>query len=81
MALLDANRLVTTQLYFDDALSDRVYELEPYAARGPRDTTNAADGVSRSGSPDGTAPLLLDVVTEGDGYAGSYVLGVDGSVV
>lgn len=76
LALLDANRLITTQLYFDDALTDRVYQLAPYAARGLRDTTNAEDNVSRFGGAPGTAPLQIELVENGDGYSGSFVIGV-----
>src|SRR5262245_11395418 len=35
----------TSQLYFDDAVNDQVLAMAPYAARGPRDTTNAMDGI------------------------------------
>jgi protocatechuate 3,4-dioxygenase beta subunit len=41
----------TGQLYFDDAVSDRVYARTPYAARGPRDTMNASDGIFTGGGP------------------------------
>lgn len=37
--------LLTTQLYFPENVTDAVYALEPYVARGPRSTTNAGDGV------------------------------------
>ena len=42
---LDARTVLTTQLYFDDALSDRVYADRPYAARGTRDQGNDSDGI------------------------------------
>ena len=47
----------TSQLYFDDALTDKVHALPPYAARGSRRVRNAADGLYRSGG----AQLLLAV--------------------
>jgi protocatechuate 3,4-dioxygenase beta subunit len=34
-----------TQLFFDDAVSDRILARPPYDARGPRDTTNAEEGI------------------------------------
>jgi protocatechuate 3,4-dioxygenase beta subunit len=37
--------LLTTQVYFDDAVSDRVYARAPYAARGDRDVRNDQDGI------------------------------------
>jgi protocatechuate 3,4-dioxygenase beta subunit len=47
----------TGQLYFDDALSADVYGEEPYAARGPAGTTNAADGIYASGGAESTLAL------------------------
>jgi protocatechuate 3,4-dioxygenase beta subunit len=47
----------SSQLYFDDALTDKVHALAPYAARGPRRVRNAADGLYRSGG----SQLLLAV--------------------
>lgn len=76
LALVGTNRIITTQLYFDDALTDRVYAEAPYSARGPRDTTNDQDGVSRFGGAAGTGPLLLQTTQEADGYAGTFVIGV-----
>jgi protocatechuate 3,4-dioxygenase beta subunit len=40
---------VTSQLYFDDALSDEILAQGDYKARGKRDTTNANDSLFRSG--------------------------------
>lgn len=40
----DASTEATTQMYFDDWLSDLVYQVVPaYASHGPKDTTNAQD--------------------------------------
>lgn len=61
MVLLDPSRaqpsLLTTQLYFPETLTDTVYSRDPYAARGPRSTTNATDGV-------GVPPSLVSDVEE-----------------
>ena len=35
----------TTQFFFDDAVTDQVYTLEPYSDRPGRDTLNANDGI------------------------------------
>jgi protocatechuate 3,4-dioxygenase beta subunit len=43
------NEIVTSQLYFDDALVDEILAQGYYAARGMRDTTNQRDGIFRSG--------------------------------
>ncbi len=42
---LDARTVLTTQLYFDDALSDRVFAASAYTRRGERDQRNASDGI------------------------------------
>lgn len=57
---LDAKTVLTTQLYFDDALSDRVFAAPPYSERGERDQRNDADGIF------GEA-LVMTAKTEGDG--------------
>ncbi|HZW89803.1 MAG TPA: hypothetical protein VFF12_12050 [Myxococcaceae bacterium] len=36
---------VSTQLFFDDAVTDGVLATEAYAGRGPRDTRNATDAI------------------------------------
>src|SRR5262249_37328259 len=35
----------STQLFFDDVVTDAVHATAPYAARGPRDTRNDADPI------------------------------------
>ena len=40
---------ITSQLYFEDALTDEILAQGEYAARGRRDTTNAGDSTFRSG--------------------------------
>jgi len=42
---LDTRTALTTQLYFDDALSDRVYAGRSYSERGARDARNDSDGI------------------------------------
>lgn len=58
----------TSQLYFDDALTDRVFAIAPYATRGPRTTRNAADGIYRRGG----SQLLLALAPKAEGYAGTF---------
>jgi protocatechuate 3,4-dioxygenase beta subunit len=62
----------TSQLYFDDAFTDRVYTREPYAAKGERGTRNDNDGVFRNGGE----RLTLNVVESGDGYAATFDIGL-----
>lgn len=40
---IEANTVLTTQLYFGDALSGRVYATRPYSARGTRHQRNESD--------------------------------------
>ncbi len=63
----------TSQLFFDDALSDRVYSRAPYAGRGTRDTTNANDGILRA---TGTQ-LIIATRESGDGFTASFDVGLD----
>lgn len=58
----------TSQLYFDDALTDRVYEVAPYSGRKARSTRNAADGIYQRGG----AQLILALTPQGVGYAGTF---------
>lgn len=43
---LDATTVLTTQLYFDDDLSDAVLRASAYAGHGERTERNASDGIS-----------------------------------
>jgi protocatechuate 3,4-dioxygenase beta subunit len=52
----------TSQLYFDDALSDRIFARSPYDERGPRAVRNARDGIYRRG---GTQLMLAPAERDG----------------
>lgn len=63
----------TSQLYFDDAISDQVLAQAPYAGRsGQRDTTNANDGIYRR---DGDR-LTIAVIQADQGYTGTFDVGL-----
>jgi protocatechuate 3,4-dioxygenase beta subunit len=62
----------TSQLYFDDSVTDEVMLREPYASRGARSTLNAMDSIFLSGG----AELVLALEPEGEGYAGVFEVGV-----
>lgn len=62
----------TSQLYFDDALSDAVLGRPPYASAGGRRTRNAGDGLFRRGGE----RLVLDVEPRGEGYAATFEIGM-----
>lgn len=70
-----ANRTaVTSQMYFPDDVSAAVYREAPYAARGQKDTSNAADGIGRAG---GNA-VMTAVTRDGNGYLASLTIAVAG---
>jgi hypothetical protein len=61
----------TSQIYFDDAVSDQIYAQEPpYARRGQRRLRNEADGLFRSGG----RQLLAVVARAEQGYTTSFDL-------
>lgn len=62
----------TSQLYFDDALTDRVYAFEPYAAGRRRSMRNADDFLFR----DGGSQLLIVPVQDAQGYAAAFDIGL-----
>ncbi|HXJ65236.1 MAG TPA: intradiol ring-cleavage dioxygenase [Actinomycetota bacterium] len=62
----------TGQLYFHDALTDRVFAAPPYDDRpGPR-TLNDQDAIYGNGGREST----LDVSKQGKGYVGTMTMGV-----
>jgi protocatechuate 3,4-dioxygenase beta subunit len=64
----------TSQFYFDDAVTDRIFKEAPYAGRGERSTRNPADGIFRRGG----AQLILDVTRKDPGYAGTFHVALAG---
>lgn len=63
---------LTSQLYFDDALTDRIHAQSPYAGKGPRTVKNHRDGLFRSGG----GQLMLSPVQSGQGYAATFDIGL-----
>lgn len=63
----------TSQLFFDDALTDQVYLLEPYNQRGERNTRNENDGIYRNS---GGEQLLLHLTQTSTGYTGVFDIGL-----
>ena len=65
-------REFTSQVYFDDAVTDAVHRQDPYAARGQRRVRNGRDGLFAHGGDQ----LLLTVAEDGRGYAGTFEVGL-----
>ncbi len=59
----------TSQLFFDDALSDQVFTQAPYASKGQRNTLNSNDNIYSS-------QLLLTVAQTSQGYAATFDIGL-----
>ena len=62
----------TSQLYFDDELTDRVHADPPYAAKGPRTARNQQDWIFRRGGDQ----LMLAPKATADGYAATFAIGL-----
>ncbi len=69
---LDSGQEFTSQLYFDEAVTDQVYARPPYAARGERTTRNQNDGIFR----DGGDQLLLQTSEDDQGYIATFDIGL-----
>ena len=61
----------TSQLYFDEAVTDRVLARAPYSVRGQR-TRNSDDGLYRRGG----SRLMLALAEAGTSYAGEFHIGM-----
>jgi len=58
----------TSQLYFDDQLTDRVHAQQPYSVRKGQRLLNSRDMIFREAG----TQLILPVVKQGDRYSASY---------
>ena len=63
----------TSQLFFDDSLTDQVFAQQPYNSRGSRDTRNSNDGIYQNGGNQ----LTLAPTKSGDGYAATFSVALD----
>ena len=63
----------TSQLYFDDALTDEVHSQGPYAEKGERDQRNSTDGIYQGGGDE----LTLALTPQGEGYAATFNIALD----
>ena len=63
----------TSQLFFDDALSDSIFEVAPYKRDAVRDTRNNNDMFLREVGD----ALMLKLDKKGKGYGGTFNIGLD----
>ena len=67
----DTSQVFTSQLFFDDTLSQQVFAQAPYASKGSTpDTLNSADNIYQD-------PMLLTVTKTDQGYAATFDIGVE----
>lgn len=69
----DASYEFASQLYFDDDLSDRIFQEEPYVRGEAREVRNANDFIF----VDGGQQLLLALTESSTGYAATFDIGLD----
>ena len=62
----------TSQMFFDEALTDVVHAQAPHSSKGRRNTTNASDGIYQAGG----SQVLFPLAPSGDGYTGTFNVGV-----
>jgi protocatechuate 3,4-dioxygenase beta subunit len=62
----------TSQLYFDEAVTDRVHARAPYASKGRRTTTNEGDGIFKNGGQQ----LMLKLTENANSLAGTFEMAV-----
>ncbi len=62
----------TSQLYFDDSLTEQIHAQPPYAAKGQRTQKNDRDGIFRGGGEQ----LMLQITKYAQGYVGTFDIGL-----
>jgi protocatechuate 3,4-dioxygenase beta subunit len=62
----------TSQLFFDDNITDEVYTQAPYNTRGQRTLKNDGDGIYRQGG----SQLLLAPAKTAEGYSATFDIGL-----
>jgi protocatechuate 3,4-dioxygenase beta subunit len=73
--ILGTSEVMTSQLYFPDELSDRIYRDRLYLKAGAR-VGNGSDAIARGQGPS----AMASVTPEGDGHLVRILVGVDPSV-
>jgi len=63
----------TSQLFFNDSLTDQVHAQPPYSTKGQRDLRNSGDGIYNQGG----SQLVLNVTQTSEGYAATFDIALD----
>jgi hypothetical protein len=61
----------TSQIYFDDTLTNEIFKQAPYVAQGRR-TRNHHDGIFKEGGKE----LILPLTKLTEGYTGTFDIGL-----
>ncbi len=64
----------TSQLFFDETLSDQVFAQAPYVSKGQRNTLNSTDNIYQE-------LMLLTTTKTAQGYAATFPIGLDLSTI
>lgn len=62
----------TSQLYFDETITDQVHKQPPYNSKGKRTVTNATDSLFRRGGKE----LTLALTKDAQGYLAKFDIGL-----
>lgn len=62
----------TSQLYFDDPITNQVHAQAPYVTKGQRSLKNDRDHIFRSGG----SQLMLLLTKDAQGYVGTFDIGL-----
>jgi protocatechuate 3,4-dioxygenase beta subunit len=62
----------TSQLFFDDSITDKVHAQAPYASKGQRTLRNAGDVIYQNGG----SQLLLQLIGAAQGYTSTFDIGL-----
>jgi protocatechuate 3,4-dioxygenase beta subunit len=62
----------TSQLFFDDSITDKVHAQSPYASKGQRTLRNAGDAIYQNGG----SQLLLQLTEATQGYTSTFDIGL-----
>lgn len=63
----------TSQLYFDDSITDQIHAQAPYSTKGQRSIRNTRDGIFRRGGDE----LMLSLTKETQGYLGTFDIALE----
>ena len=63
----------SSQLFFDDSLTDQVHAGAPYSTKGQRDMRNSEDGIYNQGG----SQLILNAAQTKEGYTAAFDIALD----